>query len=128
MAQELDLLRRLDEIFTENLGYGSRRLQAVLKREGILVARRRIRRLMRKLGLWAVTQKPATSRPHPDHQVYPYLLRGLVIERPNQVWAADIIYIPMQKGFLYLVAILDWASRQVLTRRLSNTPRRTSAW
>ena len=120
-AEELDLLKRLDELFTENPMYGSRRMQVVLKREGILVGRRRIRRLMRKLGLWAVTPRPDTSRPHPEHKIYPYLLRELVIERPNQVWATDITYIPMRRGFLYLVAILDWATRKVLAWRLSNT-------
>jgi putative transposase len=119
--EEFDLLKRLDELFTENPMYGSRRMQVVLKREGILVGRRRIRRLMRKLGLWAVTPRPDTSRPHPEHKIYPYLLRDLVIERPNQVWATDITYIPMRRGFLYLVAILDWATRKVLAWRLSNT-------
>jgi len=120
-SEELDLLKRLDEIFTDNPMYGSRRLQVMLKREGILVGRRRIRRLMKKLGLWAVTPKPNTSRPHPEHKIYPYLLRGLTIDRPDQVWATDISYIPMQKGFLYLVAIMDWATRRVLSWRLSNT-------
>ena len=118
---ELDLLRRLDELFTENPVYGSRRLQQMLKREGVLVGRRRIRRLMRKLGLWAVGPKPDTSKPHPEHKVYPYLLRGLNIERPNHVWATDITYIRMRHGFLYLCAILDWATRKVLAWRLSNT-------
>jgi len=88
--EEIDLLKRLDEIFTENPMYGSRRMQVVLERAGIRVGRRRIRRLMRKLGLWAVTPRPDTSRPHPVHKIYPYLLRDLVIERPNQVWATDI--------------------------------------
>jgi len=120
-SEELDLLKRLDEVFTENPMYGSRRLQAMLKREGILVGRRRIRRLMRKLGLWAVGPKPNTSKPHPEHKIYPYLLRGLTIERPNHVWATDITYIPMQRGFLYLCAILDWATRKALAWRLSNT-------
>lgn len=120
-TEELDLLKRLDEIFTENPMYGSRRMQAMLKRDGILVGRRRIRRLMKKLGLWAITPNPNTSRAHPEHKIYPYLLRGLVIDRPNQVWATDITYIPMQKGFMYLVAILDWATRRVLAWRLSNT-------
>ncbi len=120
-ALEADLLRRLDRIFTEHPVYGSRRLQVALAWEGIEVGRRRIRRLMKKLGLWAVTPKPDTSRPHPEHKVYPYLLRGLTIDRPNQVWATDITYLPMQKGFLYLVAILDWATRRVLAWRLSNT-------
>lgn len=120
-AREADLLKRLDRIFTEHPVYGSRRLQVALAREGIEVGRRRIRRLMKKLGLWAITPKPDTSRPHPAHKVYPYLLRGLVIDRPNQVWSTDITYLPMQKGFLYLVAILDWATRRVLAWRLSNT-------
>jgi len=120
-AEELALLKRLDELFTENPMYGSRRLQVMLRREGVLVGRRRIRHLMRKLGLWAVTPKPDTSKPHPAHRIYAYLLRGLVIDRPNQVWATDITYIPMQRGFLYLVAILDWATRRVLAWRLSNT-------
>ncbi len=119
--EELDLLKRLDELFTENPMYGSRRLQAMLKREGVLVGRRRIRRLMKKLGLWAVTPKPDTSRPHPEHKIYPYLLRDMSIDQPNQVWATDITYIPMQRGFLYLAAILDWATRRVLAWRLSNT-------
>ena len=119
--EELDLLKRLDELFTENPMYGSRRLQQMLKRESILVGRRRIRRLMKKLGLWAVRPKPNTSKPHPEHKVYPYLLRGLAIERPNHVWATDITYIPMRHGFLYLCAILDWATRKVLAWRLSNT-------
>lgn len=119
--EELDLLKRLDELFTENPMYGSRRLQAMLKREGLLVGRRRIRRLMRKLGLWAVGPKPDTSKPHPEHKVYPYLLRGMEITRPNRVWASDITYIRMRHGFLYLCAIMDWATRKVLSWRLSNT-------
>ena len=119
--EELDLLRRLDELFTENPMYGSRRLQAMLKREGVQVGRRRIRRLMTKLGLWAVTPKPDTSKPIKEHIKYPYLLRNLVIERPNQVWACDITYIPMQKGFMYLMAVIDWATRRILAWRLSNT-------
>lgn len=120
-SEELDLLRRLDELFTENPMYGSRRLQVMLRREGVQVGRRRIRNLMRKLGLWAVGPKPNTSRPHPKHKVYPYLLRGLSITRPNHVWATDITYIRMRRGFLYLCAIMDWATRKVLSWRLSNT-------
>lgn len=119
--EELDLLRRLDELFTENPMYGSRRLQAMLKREGVQVGRRRIRRLMTKLGLWAITPKPDTSKPAKEHIKYPYLLRSLVIERPNHVWACDITYIPMQKGFMYLMAVIDWATRKILAWRLSNT-------
>jgi putative transposase len=119
--QELDLLKRLDRIFTNDPVYGSRRLQVALLREGIWIGRRRVRRLMRKLGLWAVRPKRNTSKRHPEHNVYPYLLRGTIIDQPNQVWAADITYIPMQRGFLYLVAIIDWATRRVFSWRLSNT-------
>ena len=92
-----------------------------LRREGYGVSRKRIGRLMRLMGLSAIYQKPNTSRPHPQHRIYPYLLRGMEITRPNQVWCADISYIPMRRGFLYLVAIMDWASRKVLSWRLSNT-------
>src|ERR1700724_689930 len=120
-AEELELLERLDRIFTDHPVYGSRRLQVALLREGVSVGRRRVRRLMRKLGLWAVRPKPNTSKRHPGHKVYPYLLRGKTINQPNQVWAADITYIAMQQGFLYLVAIIAWATRRVLSWRLSNT-------
>ena len=120
-ADELDLLNRLDRIFTEHPVYGSRRLQVALLREGISVGRRRIRRLMRKLGLCAVRPKRNTSKPHPEHKIYPYLLSGKTIDQPNQVWSADITYIPMRRGFLYLVAIIDWSTRRVLSWRLSNT-------
>lgn len=97
--EELDLLKRLDELFTENPMFGSRRLRVVLKREGVLVGRRRIRGLMKKLGLWAVGPKPNTSKPHPRHKIYPYLLRGLRIDRPNQVWTTDVTYsTPSQRG------------------------------
>ena len=118
---ELDLLNRLDRVFTEHPVYGSRRLQVWLLREGISVGRRRIRRLMRKLGLSAIRPKRNTSKPHPEHTIYPYLLRDRTIDQPNQVWSADITYIPMRRGFLYLVAIIDWATRRVLSWRLSNT-------
>lgn len=120
-SEELDLLNRLDRIFTEHPVYGSRRLQVALAREGKAVGRRHLRRLMKKLGLCAITPKRDLSRPHPAHAVYPYLLAGLVIDQPNQVWATDITYLPMQKGFLYLAAILDWATRRVLAWRLANT-------
>jgi putative transposase len=92
---------------------------AVLRRDGCEVNRKRVRRLMRLMGIEAIYQKPNTSRRHPDHKVYPYLLRGLVIDWPNQVWCADITYIPMAKGFVYLVAVMDWFSRRVLAWRLS---------
>jgi len=101
--------------------YGSRRLQVALFREGTSVGRRRVRRLMRKLGLCAIRPKRTTSRPRPEPKIYPYLLRDKTIDQPNQVWASDITYIPMRRGFLYLVAIIDWATRRVLSWRLSNT-------
>ena len=93
----------------------------MLRRQGHAVNRKRVRRLMREMGLEAIWQRPNTSKPHPENRIYPYLLRGLSIDRPNQVWCADVTYIPMPKGFLYLVAIMDWYSRKVLAWRLSNT-------
>ena len=96
-------------------------MAAVLRREGWAVNRKRVQRLMRVMGIEAIYQKPNTSRRHPDHKVYPYLLRGLTIDRPNQVWCADITYIPMAKGFVYLVAVMDWFSRRVLAWRVSIT-------
>ena len=92
-----------------------------LRRQGHVVGRKRVRRLMAKMGLRAVYQRPKTTVPHPEHKVWPYLLRDVVINRPNHVWCADITYIPMRRGFLYLVAIMDWATRKVLAWRLSNT-------
>ncbi len=116
---DLRLMRRIDELYLATPFYGSRRMVAVLRREGWIVNRKRVRRLMRVMRIEAIYQKPNTSRRHPDHIVYPYLLRGLVIDRPNQVWCADITYIPMAKGFVYLVAVMDWFSRRVLAWRLS---------
>lgn len=116
---DLALMRRLDEQYLVTPFYGARRMAAVLRREGLVVNRKRIRRLMRVMGIEAIYQKPNTSRRHPEHKVYPYLLRGLAIERPNQVWCADITYIPMAKGFVYLVAVMDWFSRRVLAWQLS---------
>ena len=116
-AEELELLKRVDRIFTSHPVYGNRRLRVALLREGISVGRRRVRRLMRKLGLWAVRPKRNTSKPHPGHKVYPYLLRGRTIDQPNQVWAADITYIPMQQGFLYLSRRSSSAARLRSTRR-----------
>ena len=118
---DLAVMRRMDELHLASPFYGSRRMAAVLRREGWVVNRKRVRRLMRVMGLEAIYQKPNTSRKHPDHKVYPYLLRGLIIDRPNQVWCADITYIPMAKGFVYLVAVMDWFSRRVLAWRLSIT-------
>ena len=100
---------------------GARRMALHLRREGVRIGRRRAARLMSLMGLQAIYRAPRTSDPHPEHRVYPYLLRGLAIERANHVWCADITYIPVQRGFLYLVAIMDWASRYVLAWRLSNT-------
>ena len=95
---DLALMRRMDELYLASPFYGSRRMVAVLRREGVVVNRKRVRRLMRLMGLEAIYQKPNTSQGHPDHKVYPYLLRGLIIDRPNQVWCADITYIPMAEG------------------------------
>jgi putative transposase len=117
----LALMRVIDEQFMETPWYGSRQMARCLRRREYSVGRKRIRRLMRKMGLAAIYQAPKTSQPHPEHRIYPYLLRGVTIDRPNQVWCADICYIPMHRGFLYLVAIMDWASRKVLAWRLSNT-------
>jgi putative transposase len=118
-TDDLAVMRRLDELYLASPFYGSRRMTAVLRRDGWGVNRKRVRRLMRVMGLEAVYQKPNTSAAHPQHKVYPYLLRGLAIERANQVWCADITYIPMAKGFVYLVAVMDWFSRRVLSWRLS---------
>ncbi|WP_247493868.1 IS3 family transposase [Bradyrhizobium sp. 142] len=118
---DLALMRRLDELFTAWPFLGSRRMTAMLKAEGLPVNRKRVQRLMRKMGIAALGPKPNTTKPAPGHKIYPYLLRNMTIDRPNQVWAADITYLPIGRGFLYLVAIIDWASRAVLAWRLSNT-------
>jgi putative transposase len=120
-TDELLIMRRLDELFLAWPFFGSRRMTAMLRSEGHRINRKRVRRLMRLMGLAALGPRPQTSKPAPGHKIYPYLLRGLVIERANQVWAADITYVPIGHGFLYLVAIMDWASRAVLAWRLSNT-------
>jgi putative transposase len=120
-VDDLAVMRRMDELYLAHPFYGSRRMAAILRREGWSVNRKRVRRLMRLMGLRAIYQKPNTSRQHPEHKVYPYLPRGLTIDRPNQVWCADITYIPMAKGFVYLVAVMDWFSRRVLAWRLSIT-------
>lgn len=119
--ETLALMRRIDELFLKYPFYGSRQMVRQLRREGIFVGRHRVRRLMRLMGLEAIYQAPKTSRPHPEHRVYPYRLKGLTIERPDHVWCADVTYIPVRRGFLYLVAIMDWATRHVLAWRLSNT-------
>ena len=117
----LALMRLIDETFLESPYYGARQMMRHLHRLGHRVGRHRVARLMRKMGLRAIFQKPNTSAPHPEHRVYPYLLRNLAVIRPNQVWCCDITYIPMRRGFLYLVAIMDWHSRRVLSWRVSNT-------
>jgi putative transposase len=120
-ADDLAVMRRMDDLHLAWPFYGSRRMAAVLRRDGWSANRKRVKRLMRVMGLEAIYQKPNTSRSHPGHKVYPYLLRGLVIDRPNLVWCADITYIPMAKGFVYLVAVMDWFSRRVLAWRVSIT-------
>jgi putative transposase len=118
---DLALMRRIDELFTAWPFLGSRRMARMLRGDGHIVNRKRVQRLMRLMGIAALGPKPRTSAPSPGHRIFPYLLRGLRIDRPNQVWAADITYLPVGCGFLYLVAIMDWASRAVLSWRLSNT-------
>lgn len=118
---DLAVMRRLDELFMAHPFLGSRRMVAMLRAEGMAINRKRVQRLMRRMGIAALGPKPRTTRPAPGHKIYPYLLRGLTIDRPNQVWAADITYLPIGRGFLYLVAVIDWASRAVLSWRLSNT-------
>ena len=117
----LALMQEIDRAFTEWPFLGVRQMRHYLASLGYGFGKKRIRRLMRLMGLMPVYQKPRTSVPHPEHTKYPYLLRTLTIDRPNQVWCADITYIPMRKGFLCLVAVMDWHSRKVLSWRLSNT-------
>ena len=119
--EDLALMRRIDALFTTWPFLGSRRMTAMLRADGFTVNRKRVQRLMRLMGIVALGPKPRTTTPASGHKIFPYLLRELVIDRPNQVWAADITYIPIGRGFLYLVAIIDWASRAVLAWRLSNT-------
>ena len=114
-------MKRIDQLYMQYPFYGSRQMVRHLGRDGWSVGRHRVRRLMRLMGLQTIFQAPRTSDPHPEHRVYPYLLRDMQITRPNQVWCADITYIPVQRGFLYLVTIMDWASRHVLSWCLSNS-------
>lgn len=120
-AANLGLMRRLDELHLRRPVYGSRRLTAVLRREGVVVNRKRVSRLLQVMGVEAIYPKPGTSGPGEAHRIYPYLLRRLEITGPDQVWCADITYVPMQQGFMYLVAVMDWWSRYVLAWELSNT-------
>jgi len=119
--QDLELMRLIDEIHLKHPFMGSRSIRDQLQDMGHKVGRQHVNTLMKKMGIAAMYRKPRLSKPHPDHKVYPYMLRNLDINRANQVWAADITYIPMARGFCYLVAIMDWASRKVLAWRLSNT-------
>jgi len=114
-------MRLIDEQFLKTPTWGSRSMRNHLRRLGYRVNRKRVQRLMRIMGLEPIYPKPRTSRPHPDHKVYPYLLRHLTIDRPNHVWTADITYIPMNRGFMYLVAVMDWYSRKILSFSVSNT-------
>ena len=120
-AENLKFMEIIDKQFLETPWYGSRQMARWMKRQGCSCGRHRVRRLMRMMRLVPIYQAPNTSKKHPEHKVYPYLLKGMVIDRPNQVWCADITYIPMHRGFLYLMVIMDWHSRKVLSWRLSNS-------
>jgi len=120
-AQDLSLMRRIDELHLEHPFAGSRMLRDLLRREGIAVGRKHVATLMRRMGIEALYRKPNTSRRHPAHRIYAYLLRGVKVTAPNQVWAMDISYIPMARGFVYLAAVIDWYSRKVLAWRVSIT-------
>lgn len=121
-TENLAIMKKIDKIYLSHPYYGSRRMTHVLnQQEDIQVSRHRVRRLMRVMGIQAIHPKPKTSLGNKKHKVYPYLLRNLTIDQPNQVWCSDITYVPMKRGFMYLTAIMDWHSRKVLTWRLSNT-------
>ena len=115
------LLKIIDEEYTKTPFYGSRRMRTVLKNKGYCINRKRVQRLMEILGIRGIAPGPDTSKPHPEHKIYPYLLRGVKITKPNQVWSTDITYIRLEHGFVYLVAVMDWYSRKVLSFRISNT-------
>jgi putative transposase len=118
---DLAIMRRLDQLHLEFPFAGSRMLQGLLAAEGCKIGRRHVKTLMRRLGIEALYRRPRTTKPEPGHKIYPYLLRGIEVTRPNQVWAMDITYIPMARGFVYLTVVLDWFSRRVLSWRLSIT-------
>ena len=120
-VENLRLMRRLDELHVRHPVYGSPRLTAELQREGWEVNERRVVRLMRVMGVQAIYPRRTTSQPQPGHRIYPYLLRGKTVTGPDQVWSADITYIPMRFGYMYLVAVMDWWSRYVLAWKISNT-------
>ena len=118
---DLSVMRRIDELHLDHPFAGSRMLRDLLVGEGIAIGRRHVATLMKRMAIEALYRRPNTSRPAPGHKIYPYLLRGLTIERPNQAWAMDITYIPMARGFVYLAAVVDWYSRRVLSHRVSIT-------
>ena len=120
-AADLAIMRRIDALHLEYPFAGSRMLRDLLRGEGVVIGRERVATMMRRMGIEALYRRPNTSKPAPGHKIYPYLLRGLAVERPNQVWAMDITYIPMARGFVYLAAVVDWFSRRVLAWRLSIT-------
>jgi putative transposase len=120
-AENLRLMRLIDEQYLKTPFYGSRRMVEILKQEGYNVNRKRVQRLMRRMGLEAIYPRPRTSQTNPSHKIYPYLLKDLTIVHSNQVWSTDITYVPMKRGFMYLVAIMDWFSRYILSWKLSNT-------
>ena len=119
--ENINLMKLIDQLYLQHPTYGSRRMQYILKAKGKNVGRHRVRRLMQKMGIQAIYQKPKTSLPNQKHKIYPYLLKNLTIDSPNQVWCSDITYVPMKKGFMYLTAIMDWHSRKVLSWKLSNS-------
>jgi putative transposase len=119
--KDLRVMRRIDELHLERPFAGARMLRDFLDREGIAVGRRHVATLMKRMGIEAIYRRRDTSKPAPGHKIYPYLLRGVTVERPNQVWATDITYIPMARGFVYLTAVVDWASRRVLAHRVAIT-------
>lgn len=114
-------MRLIDEQYLKTPFYGSRRMSVWLQKQGHAINRKRVQRLMRQMGIEGLAPGPRTSRPHPEHKIYPYLLRELSINRPNQVWCSDITYLPMPVGFMYLVAIMDWYSRYIVAWEISNT-------
>jgi putative transposase len=120
-AEDLKIMRRIDELHLNYPFAGSRMLRDMLQREGVSIGRRHVATLMKRMGIEAIYRRPNTSKPAPGHRIYPYLLRGLTIDKPNHVWAMDITYIPMARGFVYLVAVVDWSSRRVLSHRVSIT-------
>lgn len=120
-AEDLALMKQIDVLHTEHPFAGSRMLRDLLAAEGSKVGRRHVKTLMRRMGIEALYRRPRTTKPEPGHKIFPYLLRGVAVTKPNQVWAMDITYIPMAKGFVYLAAVLDWCSRRVLAWRVSIT-------